>query len=150
MWKAVVFGALAGLAGPVAAQEVLDCDGWQANVRNVAEPWEQNSATFANGAIRVAMLDTVEPAAGAFYLLVIHPPYDELGSPMCGIVGADGMGFSDMDFGALQAGYDPASGLTLRVGAQRYAPATGGFDRATLAVTVNQATGDLTPRFEAP
>ncbi len=51
------------LAAPVAAQTVGDCDTWQTSARNLAEPWEANSRTFANGDIRVALLDTIEPAA---------------------------------------------------------------------------------------
>ncbi|WP_425051272.1 hypothetical protein [Psychromarinibacter sp. S121] len=152
MWKSLLIGAgLALCAAASQAQAVIDCNGWQGGARNIAEPWEQNSTTFANGAIRVALLDTVEPAAAAFYLLVIHPPYDELGSPGCGIIGLDeSMGFSSMDFGALSASYDPAAGLTLRVGVEIFEPDTGGFDPAILAVTVNQSTGDLSPRFEIP
>ena len=41
-------------------------------------------------------------------------------------------------------------GLTLRLPVSRFAPATGGFDPAILAVTVNQATGAVVPRFELP
>lgn len=152
MLRSLIIGAALGLCAAAAqAQTVIDCNGWQGSARNIAEPWETNTTTFANGAIRVALLDTVEPAAGAFYLLIIHPPYDELGTPDCGIVGMDeGMGFANMDFGALSAAYDPATGLTLRVGVEMFAAATGGFDPAILAVTVNQSTGDLTPRFEIP
>ncbi len=152
MLKFVLAAALAFFAFPAAAQTVIPCGGWQGAARNIAEPWEANTRTFANGAIRVALLDTVEPAAGAFYVLVETPPRDELGIRRCGLVAADGgeMGLAGVDFAGVGASYDPATGLTLRFPARRYAPATGGYDPAILAVTINQATGAITPRFEAP
>ena len=140
------------LAAPATAQAVIDCDGWQSSARNIPEPWEANIRTFANGNIRVALLDTIEPAAGAFYLMIIAPPYDELGSRNCGVI-ADGDGvivFDGLFFDQLGASYDPATGLTLRVPVSLFAPATGGFDPAILAVTINQATGTISPRFEIP
>ncbi|MDF0600825.1 hypothetical protein P1J78_08790 [Psychromarinibacter sp. C21-152] len=152
MLKFVLAAAVALCGLPAAAQTVIPCDGWQASARNIAEPWSAHTRTFANGDVRVALLDTIEPAAGAFYLLVLTPPYGELGSRTCGLVAADGgsMGLAGLDFGNVGASYDPATGLTLRFPAQRYAPATGGYDPAILAVTINQATGAITPRFEVP
>lgn len=139
-------------AMPAAAQSVLDCSGWQASARNIPEPLENHTRTFANGNIRATLLDTIEPAAGAFYLMVIAPPYDELGSRNCAIIGStDGsMGFGGLFFDNISASYDPASGLTLRLPAQVFAPATGGFDPAILAVTINQSVGTIVPRFEIP
>lgn len=151
MLRKLIF-ALALMATPAAAQSVIeDCSGWQASARNIPEPWEAHIRSFANGAIRVALMDTIEPAAGAFYLMVITPPFDEMGNPVCALIGADQqMGLAGLDFGQMQASYDPASGLTLRLPATRFAPSTGGFDPAILAVTINQATGQIFPRFEIP
>lgn len=141
-----------GLGAPAAAQTAIDCTGWQAAARNIPEPWEAHTRTFANGDIRVALLDTIEPAAGAFYLMVLAPPYDELGSRNCAIIAATGgsMGFAGLSFDRIGASYDPARGLTLRLPASLYAPATGGFDPVILAVTINQRAGTITPRFEIP
>ena len=140
------------IAAPAAAQSVLDCSGWQASARNIPEPWQDNSRTFANGDIRVTLLDTIEPAAGAFYLIVIAPPWDELGSRTCAIIASDegGMGLAGIFFDQLGASYDPGIGLTLRVPVQLFAPATGGFDPAILAVVINQSTGVIAPRYEIP
>ncbi|MCP3969779.1 MAG: hypothetical protein GY717_05590 [Rhodobacteraceae bacterium] len=140
------------LAAPAAAQSALDCHGWQGQARNIPEPWESHIRTFANGKIRVALLDTIEPAAGAYYLLVIAPPYDEMGNRQCAIIAEHGgtMGFAGMFFDQLGASYDPASGLTLRLPVSRFAPATGGFDPAILAVTINQVVGTIVPFFEIP
>ena len=151
MIKLWIFALSLLLPGLASAQEIYDCSGWQGSARNIVEPWEAHTRTFANGQIRVALLDTVEPAAGAFYLLILSPPYDELGGRGCTLVGANGgIGFSGADFPAMGASYDPVQGLTLRMGVQVFAPAVGGFDPAILAVTINQATGTVTPVYEIP
>ncbi len=144
--------ALALLASPAAAQTAIGCFGFQASARNQVEPWEAHTRTFANGEIRVTLLDTVEPAAGAYYMMILAPPRDELGSRTCAVIaeGDGSIGFAGLDFAQLGASYDPTRGLTLRVPVQRFAPSTGGFDPAILAVTINQAAGTITPVFEIP
>jgi hypothetical protein len=135
------------LASPVAAQTVSDCETWQTSARNLAEPWDTYSRTFANGDVRVALLDTIEPAAGAFYLIVLTPPYDELGSRKCALVSeGDGIGFAGMRFTAMRASYDAATGLTLTTPVQRFDPVSGGYVLQRLDVTINQATGLITAR----
>jgi hypothetical protein len=150
MFRASLAALAIGIAAPAAAQSVIACDGWQASARNIPEPWQANTRVFANGEVRVALLDTIEPAAGAFYLMVIAPPYDVLGSRNCGIVanGDGGIGFAGMFFEQIRASYDPATGLTVWVPTRLFAPETGGFDDALLGVTINQATGTITPFFE--
>lgn len=139
---------LAVVAGAASAQEagslVQPCqDG--PRVDTIAEPWEANTATYAQGAIRVARLDFVEPAAAAIMLLVLSPPHDELGLPQCRVVGfADGVGFGDIDFAARQASYDPARGLTLLMPArQPVADGDGDDGWFQLSVTVNQTSGEI-------
>lgn len=125
------------------AQSVENCD-WVSSAASIVEPWEQNTRTFANGNVRIAALDTIEPGAGASHLLVLSPPYDELGSRQCKIVSMSaGIGFSGLDFGSLDASYDPAIGLTFTVGVQVYLPDTGGFTPRTAQFTLNQATGEM-------
>ena len=132
---------------PALAQEVSNCD-WQASAWALVEPWEANTRTFANGAVRLALLDTVEPAAGAFHILVLSPPYAELGDRQCRTIGmGQGMGFSGADFQALDAGYDPAVGLIFTLPVQRYVPDTAGFAPATLRFTLNQSTGAIRPEL---
>ncbi|WP_425098086.1 hypothetical protein [Tropicibacter sp. S64] len=123
------------------AQQVMECD-WQASARNLPEPWEAYTRTFSNGAVRLAMLDTIEPAAGWAYLLILSPPHNELGDRQCRVVGLNGMGFAGMTFDALQADYDPAQGLifTLPVSLP------GGGDQfvdTALRIVLNQATGQI-------
>ena len=140
------------LALPAAAQSFIGCEGWQGHARNIGEPWQDYTRTFANGNVRVSLLDTIEPANGAFYLLFLSPPYDELGSRQCQVLAeSDGQtGFNSIDFQQLDANYDPNVGLTFRVPITRFAPETGGYDPAILAAWLNQSTGEMSAFFEIP
>ena len=116
------------------------------SARNIPEPIDQHTRTYANGEIRVIVLDTVDPALGAFHLMVIAPPYDEMGNRNCAVISeAEYTGFAGMYFGQIGASYDPASGLTIRLPIERFAPNTGGTDPAILAITINQAVGSIIP-----
>lgn len=127
------------------AQSVSDCD-WQASAAALVEPWEDHTTTFANGDVRLAMLDTIEPAVGAFHLLILSPPYDELGIRQCKTVGlSDNTGFSGIMWEALASGYDPEIGLIFEVPVSKYDPETGGFPTSLLSVSLNQATGKIVP-----
>lgn len=128
---------------PLAAQTVLECQNhFAASVHGVAEPLEENTATYANGAIRFLRMDLGEPACCSQFIAVLHPagtqPPDDYRK--CSLVAVDGsLGFSEIDFFSRQASYDPASGLTLRF------PTMVDLDGTAvpymLVVSVNQATG---------
>ncbi len=135
---------IAAQALPTSAQQVSECD-WRAAAVNIAEPWEANTRTFANGKVRLALIDTVEPAAGAYYLLILSPPFDELGFPQCRLIGfSDGIGYAGMRFERLGASYDPARGLIFDLPAMIYLPEAGGFSNPTrLTITLNQASGGI-------
>lgn len=138
---------LAFLAAPTAAlamdPTVIDCD-WQASAQFIAEPWEQNTRTFANGEVRVTLIDTVEPAAAWAYLMIVSPPRDELGFRQCKLVSNGGSGFSRLDFAGMDAEYDPARGLTFFILAGTYLNGTDDDPVFDLAVILNQATGEIT------
>ena len=139
---ATILLTTAGLAQPALAQEVAECD-WRAAAQMISEPWEDFSRSFANGAVRVAMLDAIEPAAGVLHLLVLSPPLDQLGGRQCRVVSlAGGIGFAGIDFAALEAGYDPARGLTLALAVTIFDGAD--FVPRWLDVTINQASGSIT------
>lgn len=130
-------------ASPVPAQVAFPCD-WQAGVDAIVEPWEDNSATFSNGVIRVALLDMIEPAAAAAFLLILHPPFDEVGGRACTIVGVDkGLGCGTIQFNELSADYTPETGLVLNVPAVIYLPEQSFRNIALLSITVNQSTGNV-------
>lgn len=129
------------------AQVVTPCD-WQVSAENLAEPWEDNTRTFANGAIRLAVLDTAEPAAAAFHLLVLSPPVDMLGLRQCRVVAMPGpTGFGFLTLQGATAAYDPARGLTVTLSGGTYddrgQPVAG-----TVRVTINQATGQITANLD--
>ena len=143
----LAFG-LALVANGAAAQEVSDCD-WRASAYALAEPWEANTRTFSNGKTRLALLDTVEPAAGAFHILVLSPPYNELGERQCKVISATGsIGFYGLDFSGLQAQYDPAIGLGFAIPGQSYDPNTDRGRAMYLLITLNQATGQIDARVQ--
>lgn len=125
------------------AAHVGPCDG-AVNARYLVEPWEENTATYAEGAIRVALFDNVEPAGGALHLMVVSPPRDETGMPQCRRVSLEeGSGFYALAFAGRSAAYDPAKGLTLTFPAERYDPGTGAGTQATLRLTLDQRSGAL-------
>lgn len=133
---------------PASAETVEDCD-WRASLHAMAEPWEDNTRTFANGNVRLAVTDTIEPAAGAFHLVILSPPYDELGGRQCAVVSSNGsIGFSGLTLNNMTSAYDPAIGLTFTLEASDYDPETGGSVPQTLTVTLNQATGEITARTD--
>jgi hypothetical protein len=132
---------------PALAAEITPCD-WRASSAALVEPWEDNSRSFANGAIRVALLDTVEPAAAAFHLLILTPPYTALGERQCHVISAaEDMGYLSLDFAALNADYDPATGLTLDLPGERYEGEA--VLPVTLTVRIDQSAPDLLVSEEA-
>ncbi|MFO6465505.1 hypothetical protein ACK8OR_14005 [Jannaschia sp. KMU-145] len=138
--RSVVLGGLATLAliaPPAAAQVVGDCDSWIASARNVA--WDDATRTFANGAIRLVLLDTTEPAAAAFHVMVTFPPPDD---PFldCRLVSAgEGLGFTSLSLERAHATYDPARGLTVEIPGLTYEG-----DALLVSFTVDQAAGTVT------
>jgi hypothetical protein len=124
------------------AQEAVDCD-WPARADAIVEPWEDYSRTFANGDVRLALLDTVEPAAAAFHILILSPPYDEIGARQCRTLGMGGAGFAGVTFEALDAAYDPSVGLIFEVPVSTFDGNSGDFETNALLFTLNQATGQI-------
>jgi len=135
------------LAGGASAQSVGPCD-LKASARAIVEPWSEHSATYANGAVRLAVLDTVEPAAAAFHLLVLSPPYSELGERYCRVVSfEDGLGFTAVYFDEITAGYDPATGLTFALPVVTGDPTSLSTNNAVLQIVLNQSTGLMTTQL---
>lgn len=138
---AAVALAMAMAPAMTLAQEVGVCD-WRSSAASIVEPWEEYSRTFSDGKVRIALLDTLEPAATAVHVLILSPPYDELGARQCRVLSHhDASGFSNADFSTLDATYDPAVGLIFEI-AVEVMGAVGPEDR-TLRFTLNQATGGI-------
>ena len=146
--------ALMLLAAPAAAQSVGDCGDWTV-AQNLPEPWENHTATYAEGQIRVAVLDTMEPAAAAMHLLVLSPPLDDLGGRQCRVVSLAGSGtgqptgFQNIDFPGREARYDAARGLVLAMPVEGFNPDKGAGDQGELTVTINQSSGEVTAEVSA-
>lgn len=141
--------ALAALAPHIAsAQHVSLCE-WRADSRNIIEPWEDHIRSFANGAVRVAMMDFIEPAAGALHVMVLTPPYTAgPGERHCWIIGRDeGIGFVTLGFANMVPGYDPVTGLSLTMSARFYDPALDFTNIGLLNIVINQATGEVAADF---
>ena len=143
----VIAAAALLIVAPATAQVVTEC-GWVGSPANIVEPWQAHSRTYANGAIRIALLDTEEPVCCAAHLLVLSPSGDDEGPAyrQCHVISDrdGGLGFNLIDFEAISASYDPALGLRLEVPFWRY---TDGRDRGlpgALALRINQATGAVT------
>lgn len=134
--------ALMLLTTPALAQSVTDCD-WKAQANALAEPWEEFSRTFANGKVRLALIDVGEPAVGGYHLLVLSPPYGELGDRQCRIVTFETYGFGYAAFDQLTADYDPARGLIFELPVEVVDEAVGGLVPKWLTLTLNQATGAI-------
>lgn len=125
------------------AQSVTECD-WRASAENLVEPWDETSRTYANGDVRIALLDTVEPAAAAYHLLVLSPPYDEVGGRQCRLISAhESLGFMVVRFDQIEGEYDPEQGLIFRLPAARYNPDRSEGDWTDLTFVVNQASGQV-------
>ena len=129
------------------AQTVAECD-----VRSMSEflvePWEHYSHSFSNGLVRLAVLNTNEPAAGAEHLLILSPPFDDMGNRQCRIVShTDGMGFAGLYFRDMEVVQDAAPGLSVTIPAQGFDLARGFAQAGMLTVTLDQVTGDVTADF---
>jgi len=140
------------LALPATAQTAIDCDDWKSSGAKIVEPWDTHSRTLANGNVRVALMDMIEPAAAAFYLLVLSPPYDELGVRSCELVGEGdgGHGFHVLHVDQMTSSYDATTGLSLRIPGMTYDANVDEFVAAMLRVSINQATGDVSAKYETP
>jgi len=140
-WRALLVLGLGLLPIPSVAQEINPCDG-RASATNLVEPWQQNARVFADGTVRVALIDTVEPAAAAFYVMVISAPLDVLDIPQCRLLGAtDGLGFAALDFAAMKLSEDPAGGLSFEIPAEVIRDTI--FVPVVMRFTLDQVSGDI-------
>ena len=80
--KRLFFAAFASAVLPLSAvaQVVSDCD-WIANPANIAEPWETNSRTYANGTIRVVDSSQYQARTDGFDFEVITGQFAQSLSP---------------------------------------------------------------------
>lgn len=117
----VAFTADSLAAQPKQPGVILGCDKVE-SIRYVAEPWEKNSRYYADSDVRLAILDRLEPAASAVYLVVLGPPFSHFGLPSCYLLSYDKRhGFADMQLAeSVAAPVDDL--LTFEVAAGYYDP----------------------------
>jgi hypothetical protein len=96
------------------------------NLENLVEPWEQNTKSFYNGQVRIALIDTGgEPVCCSTHLVIMVPRNDEMGGSQCFVFSQEKytsegeapsyMGFQGIDFQKIKSSYDPAKGLSLSI-----------------------------------
>ncbi len=121
------------------AQVVTDCEPTLAQARSIAEPWEDNTLMLAGGDVRLAIIDAIEPGAVPYHLMVLTPPFDELGARLCWVVSysADGFGFSSLTLEGLVKETDSDGRLVLTLQAGRYNDSTGVTDPAVLHLLID-------------
>lgn len=127
------------LTTPLQAAELRDCAGHVASASNVL--WEDPTRTFANGAIRLILLDTEEPACCSIHLMVLHPAGDD---PFlaCSLISREaGYGWLNASLKGATSSYIPGAGLRVSIPAMAYG--TEGEVPETLHLTINQATGQV-------
>lgn len=119
----LALAAMLAMPAVAQAQVIRDC-GRVGNPAAIVEPWAENTRSFANGAIRIALLDTGgEPACCSVHLLVLipTPPQDGPVTRQCLVLSAEEeMGFFDIGFSGIGASYDPAQGLALDIPVFRF------------------------------
>ena len=132
------------------AQQVTDCTMEGVDIRTLAEPWEENSRTFANGDVRIAVMDTWDPANYPMHLIILfmHPDSIEAEGRTCiQVSDENGWGFQNMFLREMKTTYDPAKGLTFIVPVER-SNGDGTVTKLTLWATLNRASGQVTAGFQ--
>ena len=140
----------------VFAQEVTPCyqegvEQFLTQIPVIAEPWEENTATYANGQVRLAILDTWDPANTPMHLLILYvsPDLIEAEGRACVIVSdVEGRGFQTLTMEGLQAAYDASTGLTFNLAGSRYDFDNNSVTPGTLTVTLNRATDQVTAVYQ--
>ena len=130
------------------AQQVQPCfDGaqipYRATAEAIAEPWEANTRSFADGKVRIAVMDTFEPAYGAYYLMVMYWAGDESELRICDLVSQGEVGFVGMTLEGMEASYKPGLGLVLRVPTTFYNPAEDEFEEGVIEVVIDRAANRI-------
>lgn len=127
------------LAAPLQAAEVLPCEGHIANARNVF--WDDPTRTFANGAIRLILLDIEEPACCSVHVMVLHPNGDDPFLSCSLISRSEGYGWLKASLEHATSAYAPGEGLRLSLPMIAYMGE--GEAPEILRLTINQATGQV-------
>lgn len=133
-------------AAPSQAAILEDCNDY-ASAGLIVEPWEQNTRTFYNGQVRVAVVDTDgEPACCSSYLVVIYPDVDdELGGRSCTMLSqGERSGWAGIDVKAIRTSYNATTGLSLAVPVSVLRDDDTGVRKVTINLRLDLRTSKLT------
>ncbi len=148
--RGVAFAGLCTLglmaaATPADAFVIGEC-GPEFTPLTITEPWEENSRTFGEGAIRIFEIFVDPNVASGAALGILHPLPVEPGGPYrsCTAIYAGELPryFGQAFVAEATATYDPAEGLTISLPVAF----VGTQERQMLSFTVNQAEGTVTLR----
>lgn len=141
MRTAILAATLALLPLTVQGAELNPCD-WRASAEMIVEPWQENTATSDD--IRIALIDTAEPAFAAFHLLVLSP--DEQGGRQCNLLSAQSdEGFAAIDFDGIEID-DVPDGQMLAISTFHYNDGIGAVDMENpvyLHLIINREAGTI-------
>lgn len=128
------------------AQVVSVCD-IASEMDRIAVPEDLNIRHYANGQITIAVVDDGRAdAAQALSVLVVSPPLNQEGQRQCRLISATPLaGYAALILDKAGAVYDPAIGLTVSFPGMVMPTVESLGDKIDLAVTINQATGMVTP-----
>lgn len=141
---------------PLSAQEVHPCypegvDSFLTQIPVIAEPWEENTATFANGEVRLAILDTWDPANYPMHLMILYisPRLVEAEGRACVIISDfQGYGFQTLTLEGMGVNYEASTGLTFKLAGSRYDPQTSVVSPGALTVILNRASDQVTANYQ--
>lgn len=133
-------GLFLAMSAPVQAFVAAPC-GPEFTPMTITEPWEENSQTFANGAIRIFEIFVDPNVASGAAIGVLHPVPGTEGGPYrtCTAIyaGPEFRFFGQGYIAEATAVYDPALGLVITVPVSF----VDGSGRSFVRFAVNQATG---------
>ena len=147
--KNILIFVVAVLASAASAQQVQPCfDGaripYRSSAEAIAEPWEANTRSFADGQVRIAVMDTGEPAYGAYYLMVMYWAGGEGDLRTCELVSQGELGFVGMALNGMEASYKAGLGLVLKVPTTFYNPVQDEFEEGFVEVIVDRTANQVT------
>ena len=140
-----VFVLLATLLASTAfAQQVQPCfDGaripYRASAEAIAEPWAKNTRSFADGKVRIAVMDTGEPAYGAYYLMVMYWAGGDGALRTCELISQGEVGFVGITLEGMEATYKAELGLVLKVPTTFYNSVNDEFEEGAIEVLIDRA-----------
>ncbi len=138
------------LSGPVAAQQVQPCESngtfpYETTALAIAEPWEDNTRIFAEGQVRITIMDTYEPALGALYLMVIFEPMGQAADfRTCVLVSNGFAGFPNMTLEGLNVREIEGQGMRFHVPTTFYNPTDDEVEYGYLEVMVDRLALSVT------